>query len=256
MNKFDTLKDDDRGDNDQNEETSIQKDGEEEKWNKTKNCAKSITQIGTFASVEQFLSFYSHIIHPRDLTGHSDFHLFKEEIKPMWEDDANKNGGKWIIQLWKGLASHCWETFMLAMLGEQFTFGKEICGAVVSIQFHTNQATTAQIWATLWQVLNLLPNTIMEYKTHNDSIQMPGRLGPSRLLSQTLWKLWLRLNGPQPSPCLDGTSMEAGIIGASCVVCVECEIPSVTKDNSQVLRLRTGKLKLVFTKTGNSRKNS
>ncbi|CAJ0949113.1 unnamed protein product [Ranitomeya imitator] len=41
--------------------------------------------------------------------GHSDFHLFKEGIKPMWEDDANKNGGKWIIRLRKGLASRCWE---------------------------------------------------------------------------------------------------------------------------------------------------
>lgn len=35
--------------------------------------------------VEQFWRFYSHMIRPGDLTGHSDFHLFKEGIKPMWE---------------------------------------------------------------------------------------------------------------------------------------------------------------------------
>lgn len=76
----------------------------------SQNCEYNIKQIGTFASVEQFLRFYRHIVRPRDLTGHSDLHLFKKGIKPMWEDDANKNGGKWIIRLWKGLAFHCRET--------------------------------------------------------------------------------------------------------------------------------------------------
>lgn len=37
------------------------------------------------SQVEQFWRFYSHMVRPGDLTGHSDFHLFKEGIKPMWE---------------------------------------------------------------------------------------------------------------------------------------------------------------------------
>lgn len=166
---------------------------------------QNIKQIGTFASVEQFWRFYSHMVRPGDLTGHSDFHLFKEGIKPMWEDDANKNGGKWIIRLRKGLASRCWENLILAMLGEQFMVGEEICGAVVSVRFQediisiwnktaSDQATTARIRDTLRRVLNLPPNTIMEYKTHTDSIKMPGRLGPQRLLFQNFWKP--RLNVP------------------------------------------------------------
>lgn len=155
--------------------------------------------------MEQFWRFYSHMVRPGDLTGHSDFHLFKEGIKPMWEDDANKNGGKWIIRLRKGLASRCWENLILAMLGEQFMVGEEICGAVVSVRFQediisiwnktaSDQATTARIRDTLRRVLNLPPNTIMEYKTHTDSIKTPGRLGPQRLLFQNLWKP--RLNVP------------------------------------------------------------
>lgn len=51
------------------------------------------------------------------------------------QDDANKMGGKWIIRLRKGLASRCWENLILAMLGEQFMVGEEICGAVVSVRF-------------------------------------------------------------------------------------------------------------------------
>ncbi|KAM8981953.1 eukaryotic translation initiation factor 4E type 2 [Sarcophilus harrisii] len=144
MNKFDALKDDDSGDHDQNEEKSTQKDGEKEKSEQEKSQSSSkrkavvpgpaehllqynytfwysrrtpgwptssqsykqnIKQIGTFTSVEPFWRFYSHMVRLRDLTGHSDFHLFKEGIKPMGEDDANKNGSKWIIRLCKGLAS-------------------------------------------------------------------------------------------------------------------------------------------------------
>ncbi len=51
------------------------------------------------------------------------------------QDDANRCGGKWIVRLRKGLASRCWENLILAMLGEQFMVGDEICGAVVSIRF-------------------------------------------------------------------------------------------------------------------------
>ncbi|KAG2462267.1 CAN10 protein, partial [Polypterus senegalus] len=171
--RIDSLKDDDSGDHDQNEEANTQKECEKEKSEDAKNqngkrktvvpgagehplqynytfwysrrtpgrptssqsYEQNIKQIGTFASVEQFWRFYSHMVRPGDLTGHSDFHLFKEGIKPMWEDDANKNGGKWIIRLRKGLASRCWENLILAMLGEQFMVGEEICGAVVSVRF-------------------------------------------------------------------------------------------------------------------------
>ncbi|KAG7457065.1 eukaryotic translation initiation factor 4E type 2 [Megalops cyprinoides] len=221
-NKFDALKDDDSGDHDQNDDSGSPKECEKEKneeEEREQNTAKkktvvpgagehplqynytfwysrrtpgrpassqsyeqNIKQIGSFASVEQFWRFYSHMTRPGDLTGHSDFHLFKEGIKPMWEDDANKSGGKWIIRLRKGLASRCWENLILAMLGEQFMVGEEICGAVVSVRFQediisiwnktaSDQATTARIRDTLRRVLNLPPNTIMEYKTHTDSIK-------------------------------------------------------------------------------------
>uniref|UniRef100_A0A8C2KCU9 Eukaryotic translation initiation factor 4E type 2-like n=3 Tax=Cyprinus carpio TaxID=7962 RepID=A0A8C2KCU9_CYPCA len=171
-----SLKDDDSGDHDQ--DNCSPKDGEKEKNDEEEKDSNT-----TKRKVEQFWRFYSHMIRPDDLTGHSDFHLFKEGIKPMWEDDANKSGGKWIIRLRKGLASRCWENLILAMLGEQFMVGEEICGAVVSVRFQediisiwnktaSDQATTARIRDTLRRVLNLPPNTIMEYKTHTDSIKM------------------------------------------------------------------------------------
>ena len=39
-----------------------------------------------------------------------------------------------MVRLKKGLASRLWEEVVLAMIGEQFDVGHEICGAVVSVR--------------------------------------------------------------------------------------------------------------------------
>lgn len=44
------------------------------------------------------------------LSDHFDCYVFKEGIKPMWEDLDNKDGGRWIIQInrehsWKHLVN-------------------------------------------------------------------------------------------------------------------------------------------------------
>ena len=92
---------------------------------------QNLKVIGAFNTVEKFWAIYGHVIRPSEMAVHSDFHLFKHGIKPLWEDEANKAGGKWIVRLKKGLASRCWEDLILAILGEQFMVGEEICGAVV-----------------------------------------------------------------------------------------------------------------------------
>lgn len=91
------------------------------------------------------------------------------------QDEANSSGGKWIVRLRKGLASRCWENLILAILGEQFMVNDEICGAVVSVRYQediisvwnrtaSDQNATTRIRETLKRVLNLPPNTIIEYK--------------------------------------------------------------------------------------------
>lgn len=67
----------------------------------------------------------------------------KSPVLVGFQDDANKMGGKWIIRLRKGLASRCWENLILAMLGEQFMVGEEICGAVVSVRFQVQPRNTS-----------------------------------------------------------------------------------------------------------------
>lgn len=143
---------------------------------------QNLKLVCTFDTVEQFWRHYSHLVRPSEMSGHSDYHLFKEGIKPMWEDEANRTGGKWIVRLRKGLASRCWENLILAILGEQFMVGEEVCGAVVSVRFQedivsiwnrtaSDSQTTLRIRDTLRRVLNLPINTVMEYKTHTDSLR-------------------------------------------------------------------------------------
>jgi len=142
---------------------------------------QNLKLIATFASCEQFWNIYNHLVRPAELSSHSDLHVFKDGIKPMWEDEANRFGGKWIVRLRKGLSQRCWENLLMAMLGEQFMVGEEICGAVVSVRFNedilsiwnrtaNDTAITNRIRDTFRRVLNLPQGTVIEYKAHNDSI--------------------------------------------------------------------------------------
>ena len=44
-----------------------------------------------------------HLKKPSTLPSVSDYHVFKEGIRPVWEDEENKRGGKWIMRLKKGV---------------------------------------------------------------------------------------------------------------------------------------------------------
>ncbi|KUF94463.1 hypothetical protein AM588_10005987 [Phytophthora nicotianae] len=97
---------------------------------------KSIKGLGDFKTVQDFWRIYNHLVRPNDLPNTMDYHLFKTGIKPMWEDPANRRGGKWMVRLRKGIASRYWEDLVLAIIGEQFDVGNEICGAVISIRYN------------------------------------------------------------------------------------------------------------------------
>lgn len=84
----------------------------------------------------------------------------------MWEEEGNRLGGKWILRLKKGLSARLWELLVLAVIGEQFSVGKEICGIVCSIRPQedlisiwtktaNNQLVTQRIKETMKKVLSL-----------------------------------------------------------------------------------------------------
>ncbi|KAK4271770.1 hypothetical protein QN277_020412 [Acacia crassicarpa] len=103
----------------------------------------SIRPVYTFATVEQFWSVYNNIHHPSKLAVGADFHCFKCGIEPKWEDPVCANGGKWTVNFSRGKSDACWLYTLLAMIGEQFDHGDEICGAVVNVR---NRQEKISIW--------------------------------------------------------------------------------------------------------------
>lgn len=62
--------------------------------------------------VEGFWGFYSHLLRPKQIFIHSECHMFRKGVKPMWEDPYNARGGKWSIRIKKQYSSHLWENLV------------------------------------------------------------------------------------------------------------------------------------------------
>ena len=144
----------------------------------------SIKTISSVKTVEEFWSTYNFLRRPDDLPTTTDYHFFREGIKPTWEDSANAKGGKWIIRMPKGLASRYWEEVILALIGGQFTGvpETEICGVVVSIRHSedilgiwnktsSDSGLVERLRDAIKKVLQLPSFAPMEYKPHQSSIQ-------------------------------------------------------------------------------------
>lgn len=108
--------------------------------------SKSLHFVGRCASVEQFWSLYCHLVRPSSLKPFRELHMFKSGIKPMWEDPCNAKGGKWVIRLRKNRIDRAWENACMAMLGEQFLVGPEICGIVLSTRFPVSLRVSCSVY--------------------------------------------------------------------------------------------------------------
>ena len=102
---------------------------------KNSDYEKSTRAMCKMTTAQDFWGVYSHLKRPSGLPSVSDYHFFREGIRPVWEDDENRKGGKWILRLKKGVADRYWEDLLMAMIGDQFAeAGEEVCGAVVSVR--------------------------------------------------------------------------------------------------------------------------
>ncbi|GJQ86534.1 eIF-4E [Trypoxylus dichotomus] len=99
---------------------------------------KNQKEIASFDTVEDFWSLYNHIKLASELRQGCDYSLFKKGIRPMWEDDANIRGGRWLINLEKKQRGNdldrFWLDVILCLIGEAFENSDEVCGAVVNIR--------------------------------------------------------------------------------------------------------------------------
>jgi translation initiation factor 4E len=106
------------------------------------NWIENIKQVHKIDSVEDFWGVYNNILKSSTLSFGSNYYLFKNGIKPMWEDPSNENGGKWSIQLKKiSEVDNIWLNTILNCLGENFyddenniDYNHEITGVIVNIR--------------------------------------------------------------------------------------------------------------------------
>ena len=87
---------------------------------------------------------YNHIKQASELKQGCDYSMFKQGVRPMWEDDANKNGGRWLINLDRKQRAtdldHFWLEILLCMIGEGFNeYSDDVCGSVVNVRARTDK---------------------------------------------------------------------------------------------------------------------
>ncbi|CAN0005936.1 unnamed protein product [Pylaiella littoralis] len=140
-----------------------------------------IKAVDSFQTVEHFWRIYNHILRVDQVPNATDLHLFRDGIKPTWEDPFNSRGGQLLIRLKKGLASRAWESLVLAIIGEQFDVGNEICGAVVSVRYSedvisvwnrsaSNAESIEKIRESVKRLLHIPSFVQLEYRRHQDNL--------------------------------------------------------------------------------------
>lgn len=94
----------------------------------------SVKSIGLFDTVEGFWGIHDCTLPPSRLPNGSNYYLFRNNVAPMWEQEANRRGGKWVGQVSGGtLADEWWTELCVAAIAEQFPgHEEEICGICVS----------------------------------------------------------------------------------------------------------------------------
>ncbi|MCJ1391034.1 eukaryotic translation initiation factor 4E [Xylographa bjoerkii] len=98
-----------------------------------------LREVVTFDSVEEFWGVFNNIAPTSELAVKSDYHLFKEGVRPEWEDPQNKHGGKWSYSYREKKSVQIdenWLSMLLAAIGETLENENdgEVMGVVVNVR--------------------------------------------------------------------------------------------------------------------------
>jgi len=166
---------------------------------KSRSWEQNQVEIITVNTVEDFWSTYNYIETASNLKHGTDYSLFKQGVKPMWEDPKNRQGGRWLISLDRADKARrgvqldgYWLDVMLLMIGEGFgESGDTVCGAVVNIR---NKGDKIAIWTgdakraeevckigqRLKDVLQMNPKLTIGYQAHSDTMNKSGSIAKNR----------------------------------------------------------------------------
>lgn len=103
-----------------------------------------LQEIGKFSSIEEFFQLYMYLKSASEIERNTDFALFKEGFKPLWE--SCPNSGIWFIRFKKNEDPQeidiKWEKLIFSLLGEQFD-EPNMLGALLSIR---GRESIIEVW--------------------------------------------------------------------------------------------------------------
>ncbi|KAL3876015.1 hypothetical protein ACJMK2_033904 [Sinanodonta woodiana] len=118
------------------------------KNDKSKEWTANLKLVHSFDTVEDFWALYNHVQKASKLQSGCDYSLFKDGIQPMWEDERNKDGGRWLISLNKNQRAteldNFWLETLLCLIGEAFDeLSDDVNGATINIR---NKGDKLGLW--------------------------------------------------------------------------------------------------------------
>lgn len=112
---------------------------------KEEDYTDMVKKIADFKTIEEFWDVYQYLKKPESSKHGLEISVFKSHIKPMWEDDYNKSGGKVSLKIKKEYSNLIWDEMVYRLIGNNFPDinNDEINGLVFSIKRDSN---FIQVW--------------------------------------------------------------------------------------------------------------
>jgi translation initiation factor 4E len=163
----------------------------ENKWSLTywhNNEWEHIQHVMTMETIEDFWGTYNNIAKLSQL-GKFNFAFFHEGMRPIWEDEMNRKGGKWIWEYSpdkRKSIDDIWLNLLLFLIGETLVEDNKICpdDEIVGVTIHTRvggdrmtlwtKSTDVSIQQYLGKALETKLNIkgSLTFKVHEEAIQL------------------------------------------------------------------------------------
>ena len=108
-------------------------------------------------------------------------------MKPLWEDPACADGGRWTVRTPKSHTAKFWEDLLMAMVGEQLDVPSgEVLGVVLSTKYSgdtisvwhrtaTDPNIVAALKASIEEHLDMQEGMHLEYENFKEALAAPKK---------------------------------------------------------------------------------
>lgn len=85
------------------------------------------------STLNDLTTFHSRFKKPKDMSGGCEVYFFKENIRPLWEDEKNLEGGSFFLHIKKTFANKIWENLLISVVSESEPELKLINGLIMRV---------------------------------------------------------------------------------------------------------------------------